>query len=267
MEEIWKEVKGYEGLYSISSEGRVKCVKRSAHYDQILKITKNKRSKGKFHYVKLCKDGKRTMISYELMCHVHFPQIFPLPKYPSRIIEGEEWKDVAEYEGYQVSNCGRIRTKTHYILTKAGVKKPRFSKVLKLSLMNSGYLFIMLHKDGNNRNVSVHRLVFEHFKGPIPDGYQINHINGVKTDNRIENLEMVTGKQNMAHAIATGLVNNRGENSSSAKLLNSQAEEIRGLYKAEKYNQYELADIYHVSVQAISNIVNNKTYKNENYKR
>ena len=56
---------------------------------------------------------------------------------------------------------------------------------------------------------SAHRLIWESVHGPIPDGLQINHINGVKTDNRICNLELVTCKQNIEHSIRTGLRNQK----------------------------------------------------------
>jgi hypothetical protein len=54
--------------------------------------------------------------------------------------------------------------------------------------------------------VLVHRIVWEFVHGPIPDGLEVNHINGVKHDNRISNLEVVTHAENIRHALRTGLM-------------------------------------------------------------
>ena len=68
-------------------------------------------------------------------------------------------------------------------------------------LSKNGYLFI------SHRGTShyIHRLVYEAFYGEIPDGLQINHKNGIKTDNRLRNLELVTPSENLIHAVKTGL--------------------------------------------------------------
>lgn len=71
----------------------------------------------------------------------------------------------------------------------------------KVNLTNSGYQSFSL----NGRAAYIHRVVYETFKGEIPKGYQINHINGIKTDNRIENLEVCTRSENRIHAYNTGL--------------------------------------------------------------
>lgn len=70
----------------------------------------------------------------------------------------------------------------------------------------NGYLRVTLSVDGKRRNLFVHHLIAEAFHGPRPDGLQLNHRNGIKTDNRPENLEYVTAKENMQHAIRTGLI-------------------------------------------------------------
>lgn len=97
----------------------------------------------------------------------------------------EVWKDIPGYEGlYQVSNLGRV-------------KSLRFNKekILKQSFIK-GYYDIKLAKNKVGKRFSIHRLVYMTFKGPIPEGLQVNHINEIKSDNRPENLNLLTPKEN-----------------------------------------------------------------------
>ena len=102
----------------------------------------------------------------------------------------ENWKDVAGYEGrYQVSNCGRV-------------KNIRTGRVLRPAKNSRGYLRVLLCKDNEKKNRSVHRLVALAFVPSEREGLEVNHKNGVKTDNRAENLEWVTRSENMVHLAA-----------------------------------------------------------------
>lgn len=102
----------------------------------------------------------------------------------------EVWKDIVGYEGkYQVSNIGRVKS----IVFKGVSKETIFS----LWINRFGYPMVSLRKDGIKKAYSVHRLVYEAFVGPIPDGMQVNHINEVKTDNRVSNLNLMTPKENV----------------------------------------------------------------------
>lgn len=97
----------------------------------------------------------------------------------------EIWKDIEGYEGlYQVSNLGRI-----YSYPKNRNKNKGSFHNGRVDLV--GYLFFTLSKNNKRIYPRIHRLVYETFVGPIPKGYDIHHINGIKTDNRLENLEMV----------------------------------------------------------------------------
>lgn len=91
----------------------------------------------------------------------------------------------------------------------------------------------------------VHRIIYEAVNGPIPDGMQINHINGIKTDNRIGNLELVTPTDNKRHAYATGLNPARGEGAGHSKLTESAVRAMR--LEPPSVSSYELARRYGVS--------------------
>lgn len=99
----------------------------------------------------------------------------------------EIWKPVLEYISlYEVSNLGRVRSL-------------KFGKVviLKPFKTKKGYLCVCLCKNGNVKWFRVHRLVWEAFNGAIPEGMHVNHINEDKTDNRLENLNLMTPKDNI----------------------------------------------------------------------
>lgn len=103
----------------------------------------------------------------------------------------EVWNPVRGYFGlYEASNYGRVRSlgngKTH-----------KTERILCPGKKKNGYLQVCLYKDGKRKYLKVHRLVWEAFNGPIPNGMQINHINEDKTDNRLENLNLMTCKENL----------------------------------------------------------------------
>ena len=99
----------------------------------------------------------------------------------------ETWKDIPGYEGlYQASNLGRIRS-----------FKRNNIRILKPSRDGSGYYIVILYLNSVRKNVSVHRLLWTAFNGPIPEGLQINHLNENKADNRLENLSLCTAKENI----------------------------------------------------------------------
>lgn len=112
----------------------------------------------------------------------------------------ETWKNVVGFENkYKISNKGNVkalRSKTRRI---AIIKKPHHDK--------NGYLTIVLYSKHKTLSISLHRLVAIHFISNPKGEKQVNHINGIKTDNRVENLEWVSCKENIRHAWINGLSN------------------------------------------------------------
>ena len=103
--------------------------------------------------------------------------------------EIEIWKDVKGYEGfYQVSNLGNVKRLESYTRHKSGSKKIVRERILKLANCN-GYKLIMVTNLGTRVNKMVHRLVAEAFIPNPEDKKHVNHINGIKHDNFIQNLE------------------------------------------------------------------------------
>jgi hypothetical protein len=111
-----------------------------------------------------------------------------------------EWREIPGYEGlYEVSNNGLVRSlRRGKIMSTNNESSTRYAKV-------------SLYKEGKEKQVTVHRLVLLAFKGEPPEGKtSINHINGNKRNNDVNNLEWSNAKENGLHAYATGLNGGRG---------------------------------------------------------
>jgi len=127
-------------------------------------------------------------------------------------METEIWKDVVGYEGfYKCSSYGSI------VSTKINVKcktytRTRPSKKLTQSVTNCGYLRITLFKFGTRKIHLVHRVVAQAFH-PLSEfiGAEVNHIDGVKSNNYFRNLEWVSAGDNQRHAYRTGLKSAKGD--------------------------------------------------------
>ena len=106
----------------------------------------------------------------------------------------EIWKDIPGYEGfYQASNYGRIRSLDREVRGRYGNITVKKGKILT---PRHGRAQVTLIKDGIRSYPLVSRLVYSAFHGPIPEGMQVNHINEDFTDNRLENLNLMTPKEN-----------------------------------------------------------------------
>ena len=151
----------------------------------------------------------------------------------------EQWKPIEGYEGYQISNFGRVKSFKRY---------PQ-GKILKPIPDKLGYLRINLAGHGK-REWLLHRLVAQAFI-PNPDNKpQINHLNGIKADNRVENLEWATNKENCCHAYDTGL--------HKVKITDEQLLYIRN--NPENLNGRELAKKFNVTPSTICCVQLGKTH-------
>lgn len=114
----------------------------------------------------------------------------------------EIWKDIADYEGrYQVSNLGRVKSL-------ARIKYPHYlskEKILSVRPKKHGYTKVYLFIENNMVDFYVHRLVAMAFIEPVDGKPHINHINGIRNDNRVENLEWCTRSENSKHSYIIGI--------------------------------------------------------------
>lgn len=119
----------------------------------------------------------------------------------------EVWKDVVGYEGrYQVSNLGNVKSLQRWDCLNNRVH--RREKNINPTRIDKGYMRVKLYDGNTKKSFSVHRLVAEAF---IPNPFkkkQVNHIDGDKTNNNVENLEWCTNKENQIHARKYGLADN-----------------------------------------------------------
>lgn len=126
-------------------------------------------------------------------------------------MENEIWKEIVGYEGlYDISNMGRVRICDKYVVTKHGdICREMKGKILKKCKNNCGYIKYTLTKGYKTKVCAAHRLVANAFISNPENKPQVNHINGVKHDNAAGNLEWVTAKENVSHAIRIGIIKNR----------------------------------------------------------
>jgi len=171
----------------------------------------------------------------------------------------EMWRSVMfknREQPYEVSDRGRVRRSLVAPQQMGSVP----GRILKLTITKNGYNRVNLQYRWKSKVYLVHRLVATAFISPCPRRLQVNHLNGKKTDNRSENLEWVTPKQNMRHAFEIGLIpDRRGEGSNCSKLTNREVYEIRRRVRAGE-SQTHLGKCFRISRSSIWLIANKRTW-------
>jgi len=164
----------------------------------------------------------------------------------------EVWRPVAEGEfgqAYLVSNLGRVKRMV--------TPHNRIERILKPQPNDGGYLYVSLSWKGVRRQYRIHRLVARAFLGPQPSGHQVNHKDGCRHNNHLDNLEYVTPSQNVRHSYHV-LGNHYeafkpGERNVNARLTTDKVIEIRHLLKQGR-RQRDIASLYGITQPCVSRI-------------
>ena len=225
----WKDVKGFEGLYKVNKLGEVmrvgQTITTKGGWTQKVKSKILKPYQGQVY---LCKNSKSTTLR---VCNI-VAEAFMDGYVPGQKVyhikgdsdsldnlsltlvsettdDGREWKDIPGYEGYyQASTDGQIRSLDRDVkLSGSNVSIVKHGKLLAQHIGNDGYLHAALSVNGSMKLWLVHRLMALTFLDNPENKEQVNHIDGVKTNNILSNLEWVTASENMVHAKEHGLWN------------------------------------------------------------
>ena len=174
-------------------------------------------------------------------------------------LPGEIWKPVVGWEGfYEISNMGRARSLGRLVPRDGRCLKYIQGRLIKRSYTQR-YVGIGLSRNGKVVNRMLHHLVLEAFIGPRPSGMEACHFNGVRTDNRLDNLRWDTKKANEADKVRLGTAS-VGENNGRARLCASQVAEIRALRKAGTFTRRELARRFGISLGTVAAIFSGRLW-------
>lgn len=167
----------------------------------------------------------------------------------------EVWRPVKGFEGrYEVSNLGRVKTIPHYVNHTNGKRLVK-ERLRPLQKHNQGYLSVGL----SSLSRLVHRLVAQAFIANPKKLKFVNHKDGNKHNNCVENLEWCTRQENENHAFSTGLKNSTGSNNAMSKLDEKKVYEIK--YKSHGKSTKFLSEKYNVHMATIQRIIKGTIWK------
>ena len=172
----------------------------------------------------------------------------------------EVWKDIKGYQGlYKLSDTGLVKS----------FKKSRYGKILKPYLSKRGYFVINLYSNFYYKTYTIHRLIGIHFILNPYNKPQINHKNGMKTDNNIKNLEWATSSENNQHAYDTDLkkgswLGKFGVDNKSSKAIYQLS--LDGNRIKIWANAYEVERQIGINMSSVNNVLRSRSKTAGNYK-
>lgn len=183
----------------------------------------------------------------------------------------EIYNDIVGYKGlYQISNTGKVKSLFRLesfpsaIVKGGNFIRKRKEKILSPAPDKDGYLRVVLCKDGILKNFFVHRLVISAFKPNLSNFPEVNHIDGNKLNNCVDNLEWCSPSHNNYHRYRLNLVNienQSGENHWKTTLKKEDVLKIREKWNSGRVSQLELVTEYKISQSTVSRIVNKQNWR------
>ena len=213
--EVWKDIPKLKGLYQVSNLGRIKNVIK----DKIRNTLKADKISNCFEFIKVSYKGDSIYDKFwihDAVINTFFPEtidkeitvthldsnksnnnIINLKWEFKETIDKSLFVDIVGYEGtYSINKNGDIIS--HFENGKVEYRK--------FLINETGYCYIQLWKNNKGKSLKIHRLVAQSFIPNPNNKPHVNHKNGIKTDNRVENLEWCTRSENMIHAYSNGLL-------------------------------------------------------------
>jgi len=176
----------------------------------------------------------------------------------------ELFKDIIELDcQFSISNFGRVIKKERKAISKSGFRTIKEGEPL-FQDNGKGYKQLYISLNSKRSVFYVHRLVADYFKDNPFSLPEVNHLDGDKSNNHVDNIEWVTRKGNKEHAVKNGLIP-CGEDCSFSKLTEDQVRAIRRLYRMNpKFNKLKLSKKLNVSDATIHKIIKNQRWKHIN---
>jgi hypothetical protein len=170
-------------------------------------------------------------------------------------IKTEEWRTLQDFPDYAVSNYGNVKR------IRQGRTNGYKDRVLSANVSsNARYRRVSLLKNHERFDKHIHDIVADIFIGKKPNGMHVNHKDGNKLNNHIDNLEYVTPAENIRHAQRTGLMKKQyGEHTSGAKITDEDVLKIIELRK-KGYSIGKLITMFPVKVQTLAHIFHGRTW-------
>ncbi len=167
----------------------------------------------------------------------------------------EEWRKVKGFENYECSSLGRLKT--------FNWKNKGLERIMKPAKDKSGYLrTVLVDSEGKHNTVKVHRIIAKTFIDNPEGKEEVNHKNGVKTDNSVVNLEWATRQENIQHCIDNGFQRVlKGEEVGNSILTANQVIEIRKKFKPRVYTRKMLSEEYGVKECTIKDVILRRSWK------
>lgn len=147
----------------------------------------------------------------------------------------EIWKPIIGFPDYEISSIGNVKSKKNY--------KKKAGDLIQLAVSKKGYHRVSLHSGGKRKALQVHALVLIHFGPPQPEGTTCDHINRIKTDNRIENLRWATPQEQEQNSVKARQI---GESNGASVLTEVKVREIKRKF-LDGISSRKLAQEYGVS--------------------